>query len=353
MLGQEEIFPNCKSRHKGLLLISPNVNSSLHRRIMSEKSDPKPEQGPSPIGEISQEPSAFEAFLDANQKRLLIIGILAVLSLIGYVIVTGLQKRARQDAAAAVAAGRTVPDYEALSKAYDGEVAGGTALLLKAQLLWSDQQQQEAITAVKDFISKYPEHPSFGDAHTTLGSYLQQVDQLEAAKEAFTTSAETKSATSSIALLSLGDIALQAGESQKAKEYYDRIITDYENTHPQVKGFAQERIKLIGVKPPVDKAPELPKTITPPGAGNLPANFPGFKPVQPSPTPTPTPTTPTPTPTTLPVTPPAPEPAATTAPETAPEAETDGATTEELLDLPELDVPEETEPPAATGTPPE
>ena len=132
---------------------------------------------------------------------------------------------AEQDAAAAVAGGRTVPDYEALSKEYEGKVAGGTALLLKAQLLWSDQQQQEAITAVEDFISNYPEHPSFGNAHTTLGSYLQQVEKLDEAKAAFTKSAETKSATSSIALLSLGDIALQAGDPDKAKEYYCLLYT--------------------------------------------------------------------------------------------------------------------------------
>ena len=312
---------------------------------MSEKSDSTPEQGPSPIGEISQEPSALEAFLDANQKRLLVIGILAVLGLVGYVIVTGLQKKGKQDAAAAVAAGRTVPDYTALSKEYEGEVAGGTALLLKAQLLWSDQQQEEAITAVEEFISNYPEHPSFGNAHTTLGSYLQQVEKLDEAKAAFTKSAESKSATSSIALLSLGDIALQAGESDKAKEYYDRIITEYEGTHPQVKGFAQERIKLIGVKPPVEKAPEPPKPITPPGGITPPANFPGFKPkpIQPN----------SPSPTTLPVTPSDPKPVETTAPDTDPEAKTEGSSTEEPAELPELDTPEETVPPAEGGNPSE
>ena len=306
---------------------------------MSEKSDSKPEQGPSPIGEISQEPSALEAFLDANQKRLLIVGILAVLCLVGYVIVTGLQKKGKQDAAAAVAAGRTIPDYTALSKEYEGEVAGGTALFLKAQLLWSDQQQEEAINAVEEFISKYPEHPSFGNALTHLGSYLQQVERLEEAKEAFTKSAESKSATSSIALLSLGDIALQAGDPDKAKEYYDRIITEYEGTHPQVKGFAQERIKLIGVKPPVEKTPEPTKPITPPEAGSAPGNFPGFKPNPAQPTPT--------VPATDPVKPPVTEPAETTTPETPAEEEPDGAGTEELP------VPTETEAPEETTTPTE
>lgn len=314
---------------------------------MSEKSDPKPEQGPSPIGEISQEPSALEAFLDANQKRLLIIGILAVLCLVGYVIVTGLQTKAKRDAAADVAAGRTVPEYDALSKTYEGDVAGGTALLLKSQLLWSDQQQQEAITAIEDFISKYPEHPAFGDAHTTLGSYLKDTEKLEEAKAAFEKAAETKSATSSIALLSLGDLALQAGNGDQAKEYYDRVITEFGTTHLQAKGLAQERIKLIGVNPPVERMPEPPKPTGPAGATTPPAGFPGNIPssVQPAPLkPTTFPVAPTPG---LPVAPPAIEPTETS--ETVPTEEVEKTTS----DVTESVVPEEPSQPAEPETPSE
>ena len=46
---------------------------------MSENNEQSPDNGPSPIGEISQEPSAFEAFLDANQKKLILLGILGYL----------------------------------------------------------------------------------------------------------------------------------------------------------------------------------------------------------------------------------------------------------------------------------
>ncbi len=321
MLEQVENIPNCKSRHKGLLLPPLGVNSSLPRRIMSENTDQNPEKGPSPIGEISQEPSAFEAFLDANQKKLIIVGILAILCLVGYVIVTGLQKKAEEDAAAAFADARTVPQYEAVSQEYAGENAGGSALFAKAQLLWSDQQQQEAIETLETFVSEYPEHPAVGSAYASLGSYQQQLENLDKAKEAFQNAADSESAASSLALLSLGDLALQAGEDEKAEEIYNKIVSEYETSHLQVKSMAQNRLKLINVDSPVEKAPEPPKPAITPGAVTPPVRVPG---IAPDPIPSVTPGAPN-TGTTQPAEEPT-EPVTTPESEATPEPETEPAT---------------------------
>ena len=245
---------------------------------MSEKTAPKPESGPSPIGEISQEPSAFEAFLDANQKKLVIIGILVILCLIGYVIFDGLKTLSAKNAAGDVAAARTVPELEAVSKTHAGTNAGGSALLLKSQLLWQEQQQQEAITAVQSFISEYPEHPAIGNAYASLGSYKQQLGETEEAKAAYQKSADTESSASSLALLALGDLALTAGNGDEAKAFYDRITTEYEDSHFQVKGMARERLKLIGVQAPTEKAPEPTAPAFPPTATSLPVQIPAVQP---------------------------------------------------------------------------
>lgn len=317
MLGQVKNIPNCKSRHKGLLLPPVGVNS-FPRRVMPENTDQKPENGPSPIGEISQEPSAFEAFLDANQKKLIILGILAILFLVGYVVVTGLQKKAKEEAAAAVADARTVPQYEAVSQEYAGENAGGSAIILKSQLLWSDQLQEEAIEALETFVSEYPDHPAIGSALASLGSYQQQLNNLDKAREAFQKAADSESAASSLALLSLGDLALQAGEDEKAEEIYNKIVSEYETSHLQVKAMAQNRLKLINVESPSEKAPEPPKPTITPGATTPPVTVPGRAP---DPNPVITPGVPTPG-----TSPPAGEPAE---PETSPEpkntSETDPA----------------------------
>ncbi|MFT6381811.1 MAG: TolA-binding protein, partial [Akkermansiaceae bacterium] len=243
---------------------------------MSEKTAPQPEKDSGPIGEISQDPSAFEAFLDANQKKLIIVGILAILCLVGYVIYDGLRKMANRNAAGDVAAARTVPDYDAVSKNHEGQNAGGSALIYKSQLLWRDQQQQEAITAVESFITGYPDHPALGNAYASLGSYQQQLGNLDAATTAFEKSAETKSSASSLALLSLGDLALNRGKGEEARAFYDRIITEYETSHFQVKQMARDRIKLIGVKAPTDKVAESIKPTIIPSVTSQPVAIPGL-----------------------------------------------------------------------------
>lgn len=246
---------------------------------MSGKSKPKPAESPSPIGEISQEPSALESFLDANQKKLLMIGILVILILVGYVIYDGLREMSIREEAATVAAAKTVPEYEKVSQEMAGKTAGGSALLLKTELLWQDQQQQEALTTLQDFISNYPEHPALGSAYARLGSYHQQLGNLAEAKDAFNKSVETQSATSSWALLSLGDLAREAGETDEAKSFYERIINGYETSHFQVKALARERLTMVGVSSPTEKAPEPEEKPAPPKPAEAP------KPAPPAPAP--------------------------------------------------------------------
>lgn len=249
---------------------------------MSENNEQSPDNGPSPIGEISQEPSAFEAFLDANQKKLILLGILAVICLVVYVIWTGLGRKAEEEAAAAVAKARTSPDYELVSQEYDGKSAGGSAILLKSQLLWGDQQQQEAIEALETFVSKYPEHPAVGSAYASLGSYQRQLKRLDKAKEAFKKAVDSESAASSLALLSLGDLELQAGEDENAEGIYKEIISKYESSHLQVKSMAQARLKLINVKSPTEKKSEPTQPTITPEATTSPITVPG---ITPAPTP--------------------------------------------------------------------
>jgi len=289
---------------------------------MSEKSAPTPAQGPSPIGEISQEPSAFEAFLDANQKRLVMAGILAIIGLIGYVIYDGLEEMGNKKAAAAVAEARTVPEYESANKDYEGKNAGGSALILKSQLQWRDLQQQEAIKTLEEFIAAYPEHPALGSAITSMGSYHQQLGNLEEAKKAFSDASSSGASTSSLALLSLGDIASQEGDTEKAKEFYKRIITDYGTSHPQVKTLAEQRLKIVGVLAPTVAAPEpLAPTPTPggpaPAATSNPSLIPGFNPA-----PAPFNLIPPPSPVQIPETP---KPAETKAPTGAAEEQSEPA----------------------------
>lgn len=258
---------------------------------MSGKSKSNPAESPSPIGEISQEPSAFESFLDANQKKLVIVGFLIILILVGYIVYDGLKDMEVRGDSAMVSSAKTVPELEKVITELGEKTAGGSALMKKALVLWVEQQRQEAVATVEEFVSKYPEHPAIGSAYARLGSFQQQLGNLTEAKSAFQSAVDAKSAASSYALISLGDLARDEGKDEEAKAFYQRVITEYEETHFGAKSLANERLELVGVKQPTEKKPEPPKpeaktppvTIPPknpatPDSNKTPGNKPAEKP---------------------------------------------------------------------------
>ena len=247
---------------------------------MSEKSEqqPQPDQAPSPIGEISQEPSSFEAFLDANQKKLIIAGIILVIALVAYVVSDGLKQQELENYSAEVSAARTLPELEAQASEKAGTNAGGTALLRKAQLQWRDLQQPEAIETLKSFVSEYPDHPAYASGLASLASYQHKMGNLEGAKENYGKAVEEKAAISSMALIYLGDIARGEGNDEAAGKYYDRASSEYGDIHANIRQIAERHSKLLGVSAPTEvmPAPPAPK----PGAGTV------SKPVKVDPLPT-------------------------------------------------------------------
>ena len=238
---------------------------------MSEKPEQQPEsdQEPVPVGEISQQPSAFENFLDANQKKLIIGGIIIIVALVAYVVVDGLAKNTLENNSAAVSAARTVPELETQASEKAGTNAGGTALIHKARLQWEDLQQAEAVKTLESFLSDYPEHPAYASGLASLASYHQNMGEVEKAKEYYSKAVEENAAVSSIALISLGDIARNEGDDEAAKAFYDKASSEYGELHANIKGLAERHAKLLGVEAPtkVQPTPPAPKTPTP-GAPN-------------------------------------------------------------------------------------
>ena len=57
---------------------------------------------PRPLAEISHGPSAFEAFLDRNQKGMIVLGIALVAGTAGWIIFSGLKEGAEKSAGAAL-----------------------------------------------------------------------------------------------------------------------------------------------------------------------------------------------------------------------------------------------------------
>jgi len=241
---------------------------------MSDKPENPPENPAAPIegaiGEIEHGPSAFEQFLDKNQKKLVIGGVVLILGLVSYVVLDGLSTKAEKEAAAAVSSASDISELRTAIDEHSGTNAAGAALYKIGLQQWEDQRQDDAIASMEQFIAEHASHPLIYNAKAALGSYQLQLGEVEKAKAAFdsVSAAGQGHELYGVALLNLGDIALREGDNDAAKGYYERIGSEFaEKAAPGLKKIATERITLVGVSPPMAKKEEPvtpPAPVTPP-----------------------------------------------------------------------------------------
>ncbi len=217
------------------------------------------EDAPTPIAELDQGPSKFDEFMEKNQKKLMILAGLIFLGVLGYVFMTGLEKK---QAAEAGAAFMEASDEEALQKVitdHSSSPAAGTAAMAIAQLRTTDDDRTKALD---HFISNYPEHPGVpskllelaliqmnasknGDAEITLNKLIANENSTYLAPRA---------------KIALADIAASNNELDKAEQIY----TEVKDGKTHFSNVAAERLLYLKAKEPVlvKKAPENPP-VTP------------------------------------------------------------------------------------------
>ena len=223
------------------------------------------QETPVPLAEISQGPNAFEAFLDRNQKNLVILAILLVLGTAAYVIYRGIQKSHQETAGAALNKAADLPALQAVINDHPDTNAAGSAMVLLADRQWLDGQQDAAIGTLRKFIDSNPGHPALPTARASLGSKLMSQGKSADATKVFQDVIDDPNARfiAPYALISSGDIAIVAGEADKAEAFYNRVKTDFPES--SFVDTATRRIATLKAKPPVEiEAPPAPKTETPP-----------------------------------------------------------------------------------------
>ena len=129
-------------------------------------------ESPVPLAEISQGPNAFEAFLDRNQKGLVVFAIVLAISAIGVVIYRGVENSRQQTAGIALSKAEDLASLQAVVDGNDHTLAAGSAMVLLANRQWTEGKQDDAIGTLKKFIASYPGHPALPAAKANLGSKL-------------------------------------------------------------------------------------------------------------------------------------------------------------------------------------
>lgn len=218
---------------------------------MAEESD----NTPRPLAEISHGPSAFEAFLDRNQKGMIVLGIALVAATAGWIVVRGIKDGAEKSAGGILTKSEGIAELQSMLKDHPDTAAAGSAQLVIAAKQWEEGDQDAAIETLRAFITAKPEHPGIPTARASLASRLLVQGKSDEAATQFQEIANDPKARflAPYALTSLGDIHKAAGRLDEAEQAYKRAQNDF-GTNPLSKAAA-DHLKLLRFKPPVEIEP--------------------------------------------------------------------------------------------------
>ncbi len=218
-------------------------------------------ESPVPLAEISQGPNAFEAFLDRNQKGLIAFAILLAIGAVCAVIYRGVERSRQETAGAALTKAKDLASLQAVVDGHSGTIAAGSALVLLADSQWTDGKKDEAIGTLQKFIAESPTHPAIATAKANLGSKLMIQGKTGDATRVFEDLASDSSARfiAPFALISLGDIAKAAGETEKAEASYNKAKSDFPAS--SFADMATKRLAILKAKAPaeIDAPPPAPE----------------------------------------------------------------------------------------------
>lgn len=222
-----------------------------------------------PIAEIEIGPSKHEKFLDQNYKKVVLSVIAAVLVICSCIIYFVMQNETTREAGQELVSafyhegGYDIEGLEKIETEYNGRNAAITAGFMHAMALIKEGKGEEGKAALESFVNKVTDSDWKAHATVVLGSYYMQDGEMEKAVGCFEEAAtQNSSVYSPVALLSLGDIARQNGDNEKAKEYYTQVEMRYKEGVSA--SMAVERLNLLGVSSP--------EKVTPPPTKAEPSN---------------------------------------------------------------------------------
>lgn len=210
---------------------------------------------PVPLAEISQGPNAFEAFLDRNQKGVVVFAILLALGGVAAVVYRGIESSRQESAGAELTKAEDLAAYQAVIEGNANTSAAASAMVLLADSQWTAGKKDDAIASLQKFIAAYPKHPALPSAKANLGSKLMAQGNTGDATKVFEDLASDPTATyiAPFALISLGDMSKAAGNPEKAEASYNKVTTNFPNS--SFAETATRRIAILKTKPPVEIEP--------------------------------------------------------------------------------------------------
>lgn len=224
----------------------------------------------SQLDSMSQEiPSTgVEKFLEDNFRKLVWLFVIVVLAICAYGFIRHQSTLKANEAAEAFTAAKTVEDCDLVVSRYAGTNAAANALLMKADLLWDQNKKTSAIEALRDFTSKYSDHPLAVNVLLGLGTKLDSMGDRKEAQAIFERITREFSASDAapLAQIRLGDILWAEGKQDEAKKAYEELAVKFADKQ-EFQSLGQDRLNWIAASLPTKEVdpPPAPKVEPKPG----------------------------------------------------------------------------------------
>lgn len=250
--------------------------------LMAEKNTP------SPIAEISHEPSKFDAFLEQNQLKLIILAVLVTLAAVGILVFKGLGEIKEQKAGSQLASAQTEEELRAVMAVGNDKVKATSLLLI------ADQQAEEdkaaALETLNQLLGNYTNSAVVADAKLRIAKLKIDLNKLEEAESDLKNILASSEAeyTKPIAQALLADLMLTSGRLSESKNIYmeageqakSALLKQYITVGAEIADVAppivivKERVVEPDVVPDSLKKPEegslVPAEVTPARQGEEP-----------------------------------------------------------------------------------
>ncbi|MEM8954094.1 MAG: tetratricopeptide repeat protein [Verrucomicrobiota bacterium] len=209
----------------------------------------------------SEVPTGAESYLEENKTKIAALVCLIVLGSAAYIVFSNLSKQKSLAAANAFTNAQTAEQYRQVAIDHQGTVAGGNALLMRADLEKKENDSQAAFSTLTEFVASYQSHPRYVQGLFALAEHAQDSDNLTEARSQFQAIVDKNpdSEIAPLALMRVGDIALAEKKYDEARGIYTSIPGRFP-ANPFIPKISQ-KIELLNLESP---PPDLRKPETTP-----------------------------------------------------------------------------------------
>jgi len=234
-------------------------------KSMAEKPNTPSDSSVNEVEALSaSEASGVVDSIDRHRVKILFAILAGAIFFCGVLVASQLKKQKHLEASEAYTGAADkgeIAGLDAVVVNYPGSIPAGNALLSKAEIQIRQGKSEDAAKTFETFLSDYPDHPRNAQGYFALGNLYHQSGDAVKAKENYDKTIEIQAdgELTPLARIRLGDLALEAGDTDLADQKYQESYT----LHPGNPFFdyAEEKVDLlkIGTPPLVDRPEPEPK----------------------------------------------------------------------------------------------